>query len=522
MVVRTSSRQKPAHVPSSSQPTSSRLYYGCVVGLCMFLALCFFWPKQPSVEKVHSTIEVVLTQDQIDGGWFSDLLQEAWAESLAQESLANLVSLAAAAHSRTQSQLQKDPEFPVNEETMKNWLRTQVNCQEIGDATDEYRLIELTGRGMQGDLAAHLINQLATQLAEKLNHKLTAEQLMAQWAVHQSKIEDDLRYRRQWVDDLSLAIRQQSHALQQLASFQSTTQSSAPTRLASTELQTPAELQSPASESQQELELLLAEIEMQQGQLLELAKRHRWSGAHPEFQGRLSQIEQLQVKAEQLAEATAVPHLSKHQHQARIEENGYFRQKAESEAVQNQLEIQGLVQDSMTHHQEVINLEHEAAQWLDEDENRVSEVRNWINQLSIEPHHQPLRIVEFARQPELPKQTIPATHWLMMGLISAGVSVGLTLAINRRPSQFRSSRDVAKQLGIELLGVIPVKPSGRRDWLTWLKRHEENIRVACEITILLMVGFTIVGLFREPRLMTLLLQNPFEGIAQSMETFRHP
>ena len=176
----------------------------------------------------------------------------------------------------------------------------------------------------------------------------------------------------------------------------------------------------------------------------------------------------------------------------------------------------------MAHNELVLNLENEATQWLDRDNNRVSEMRNWIDQLSLSPQYQPLRIIEFARQPERPRQTIPATHWLMMGLVSAGVAVGLTLTLNQRSPKFRSSKDAAEQLGIELIGVIPVKPAEKRDWLARLKRFDNQIRLVCEITILLMVGFILVGLFRDPRLLTLLQQSPFEGIAQTLQTLRHP
>jgi hypothetical protein len=517
MVARTSSRQKPAYVPSSSQSTSSRLYNGCVVGLSLFLLLCYFWPKAPVVEQVQSNIEVALTQDQVDGGWFSDLLEEALSESLSETSIGEIVAIAAAAHTQTQNHLRRDTTLPVDEAAMKTWLRRKVSCREIGNPTDDYRLIELTGRGLQGDLAARLINQLATDLVEKLNQKLTAEQLVTQWSIHQTQIEDDLRYRRQWVEDLRVALRTQSQTLQQqFAAIQSTAHAPIPTRMVSTELQ------SQPTASLQTLELLLADIEMQQEQLLELANQHSWSGNHPEFQGRLRQIEQLQVEADRLADASPIPHLSSRAPRMRVEENEFYRAKAESTATRGQTEILDLMNRSLNANHDVVELEHEAEKWLAHDEQRASEMRQWIDRLPLQSHHQPLRIVEFARQPELPHQTLPAAHWLLMSFVAIGGALGWTLALNRRPSQFRSPTDVANQLGLDLFGVIPVTPSGRQDFLTRLKRYDDKIRVICETTILLLAGFIVIGLFREPRLLSLLQQSPFEGIAQALETFRHP
>ena len=83
MVARTSSWRQPANVP----PKSSRLYFGCVIGLSAFSLLAYLWPQTPHIERVQCVIEVTLSPEEIEEGLFKDLLEESFQACLKKDVL---------------------------------------------------------------------------------------------------------------------------------------------------------------------------------------------------------------------------------------------------------------------------------------------------------------------------------------------------------------------------------------------------------------------------------------------------
>ena len=85
---------------------------------------------------------------------------------------------------------------------------------------------------------------------------------------------------------------------------------------------------------------------------------------------------------------------------------------------------------------------------------------------------------------------------------------------------FQSSAEVESTLGVEVLGVIPAEPTEREPLLAKLKRHESKLRIAAELTVLIMTSLVLLSLFQDSRLLPLLLENPFEGVAQALRSLR--
>ena len=85
---------------------------------------------------------------------------------------------------------------------------------------------------------------------------------------------------------------------------------------------------------------------------------------------------------------------------------------------------------------------------------------------------------------------------------------------------FQSSADVESTLGVEVLGVIPAEPTEREPLVAKIKKHESKLKIAAELTVLIMTSLVVLSLFQDPRLLPLLLENPFEGVAQAFRSLR--
>ena len=514
MVARTSSWRQPANVP----PTSSRLYFGCVIGLSAFLLLAYLWPQTPHLEQVTCVIEVTLTPEEIDEGLFKDLLEESFQACLEQDVLDDIASLSAASFTQLESSLGAKLTLPIEQEQLGFWLKHKIACNAVGGSTDDYRIVELTGTELRGDLAAILLNQFATRLTEKLNHKIIAERLASQWLHHQQNMEDTLRYRRQWMGDLRGASGLQAEVLQQIAMQQIAKPGSAPTQLAS------AKTVIPTSKPPRDRELLLAEIEMRQEQLLALSNHHVGPGSPPEFETRLREIEQLQKLAGESGLAVPPPTSDATELRVRVEENQFYFDKTNPDqgdkSTEHQAEFIGLVEQAQEANHRIADLQTEAASQLKADEKRATEIREWIDGLSLGSAPSSLQIIKFARRQPRSPSAIPSSHWIFICTVSIIVGGGLSVALAFRPMPFQSSAEVESTLGVEVLGVIPAEPTEREPLLAKLKRHESKLRIAAELTVLIMTSLVLLSLFQDSRLLPLLLENPFEGVAQALRSLR--
>ncbi|MEC8160926.1 MAG: hypothetical protein VX111_07330 [Planctomycetota bacterium] len=514
MVARTSSWRQPANVP----PKSSRLYFGCVIGLSTFFLLAYLWPQTPHIERVQCVIEVTLSPGEIEEGLFKDLLEESFQACLEKDVLDDIVSLSSASFTQLESSLGIKRALPTEQEQLGFWLKHKVTINEVGGSTVDYRLVELTGTELRGDLAAILLNQLATRLTEKLNRKIIFERLAGDWLPHQQNIEDTLRYRRQWMGELRGASGLQAQVLQQIATQQIPKPTSPPTQLAS------AKTVTPTAKPPRDRELLLAEIKMRQEQLLALSNQHTGPGRPPEFETRLRQIEQLQQLVGESGLALPPETSDVKATRVRVEENQFYLDKTNPSQVNRssnqQAEFIGLVDQAQDANNQIFDLQAEAESRLKADEKRTTEIREWIDSLSLGSAPSSLQIIKFARQqPRLPS-SIPSSHWIFICSVSIILGGGLSTALAFRPMPFQSSADVESTLGVEVLGVIPAEPTEREPLVAKIKRHESKLKIAAELTVLIMTSLVVLSLFQDPRLLPLLLENPFEGVAQALRSLR--
>ena len=514
MVARTSSWRQPANVP----PKSSRLYFGCVIGLSAFSLLAYLWPQTPHIERVQCVIEVTLSPEEIEEGLFKDLLEESFQACLKKDVLDDIVSLSSASFTQLESSLGIKQTIPTEQEQLGFWLKHKVTINEVGGSTVDYRLVELTGTELRGDLAAILLNQLATRLTEKLNRKIIFERLAGDWLLHQQNIEDTLRYRRQWMGELRGASGLQAQVLQQIATQQIPKPTSSPTQLAS------AKTVTPTTKPPRDRELLLAEIEMRQEQLLASSNQHTGPGSPSEFETRLRQIEQLQQLVGESGLALPPETSDVKATRVRVEENQFYLEKTNPDQVdrssEQQAEFIGLIDQAQDANSQIFDLQAEAESRLKADEKRTTEIREWINSLSLGSAPSSLQIIKFARQQPRSPSSIPSSHWIFICSVSIIVGGGLSTALAFRPMPFQSSADVESTLGVEVLGVIPAEPTERESFVAKLKRHESKLRIAAELTVLIMTILVVLSLFQDPRLLPLLLENPFEGVAQAFRSLR--
>ena len=440
MVARTSSWRQPANVP----PKSSRLYFGCVIGLSAFSLLAYLWPQTPHIERVQCVIEVTLSPEEIEEGLFKDLLEESFQACLKKDVLDDIVSLSSASFTQLESSLGIKQTLPTEQEQLGFWLKHKVTINEVGGSTVDYRLVELTGTELRGDLAAILLNQLATRLTEKLNR------LAGDWLLHQQNIEDTLRYRRQWMGELRGASGLQAQVLQQIATQQIPKPTSSPTQLAS------AKTVTPTTKPPRDRELLLAEIEMRQEQLLASSNQHTGPGSPSEFETRLRQIEQLQQLVGESGLALPPETSDVKATRVRVEENQFYLEKTNPDQVdrssEQQAEFIGLIDQAQDANSQIFDLQAEAESRLKADEKRTTEIREWIDSLSLGSAPSSLQIIKFARQQPRSPSSIPSSH--------------------------------------------------------------------AELTVLIMTILVVLSLFQDPRLLPLLLENPFEGVAQAFRSLR--
>ena len=359
---------------------------------------------------------------------------------------------------------------------------------------------------------------MATRLTEKLNRKIIFERLAADWLLHQQNIEDTLRYRRQWMGELRGASGLQAQVLQQIATQQIPKPTSSPTQLAS------AKTVTPTTKPPRDRELLLAEIEMRQEQLLASSNQHTGPGSPSEFETRLRQIEQLQQLVGESGLALPPETSDVKATRVRVEENQFYLEKTNPDQVdrssEQQAEFIGLIDQAQDANSQIFDLQAEAESRLKADEKRTIEIREWIDSLSLGSAPSSLQIIKFARQQPRSPSSIPSSHWIFICSVSIIVGGGLSTALAFRPMPFQSSADVESTLGVEVLGVIPAEPTERESFVAKLKRHESKLRIAAELTVLIMTILVVLSLFQDPRLLPLLLENPFEGVAQAFRSLR--
>ncbi|MGC6460552.1 MAG: hypothetical protein ACON32_02055, partial [Pirellulaceae bacterium] len=208
----------------------------------------------------------------------------------------------------------------------------------------------------------------------------------------------------------------------------------------------------------------------------------------------------------------------------RVEENQFYLEKTNPDQVdrssEQQAEFIGLIDQAQDANSQIFDLQAEAESRLKADEKRTIEIREWIDSLSLGSAPSSLQIIKFARQQPRSPSSIPSSHWIFICSVSIIVGGGLSTALAFRPMPFQSSADVESTLGVEVLGVIPAEPTERESFVAKLKRHESKLRIAAELTVLIMTILVVLSLFQDPRLLPLLLENPFEGVAQAFRSLR--
>ena len=167
--------------------------------------------------------------------------------------------------------------------------------------------------------------------------------------------------------------------------------------------------------------------------------------------------------------------------------------------------------------EEMGQLQSEAHRWLGKEEQLNSELQQWMHEISATPSQ--IRVIELAKSPSLAGPVIPAGQWLGMLILSCLCAGVAAIAVARQPLTFGTTADVAQQLGLPVLGVIPQK-SRRRYILRKLKRLQPRIQLLGEMTIAIAALILLVAVIQETRLFPMIVENPFEGVARSIQVFR--
>jgi len=91
-----------------------------------------------------------------------------------------------------------------------------------------------------------------------------------------------------------------------------------------------------------------------------------------------------------------------------------------------------------------------------------------------------IRILDHPRVPSVPSsdQRIQLAGMIFLGLLGAGI--GIAFLLDRMDPRFRYLSDVADDLGLEILGVVPRLVSGRKENATQVFEAFRDIRMRCE------------------------------------------
>lgn len=477
---------------SGDAPTRSRfnaIYRTIVMSLALMVIGAAVLPKQRETPRSVATIELSLTEPWSDPVVSAELLEEARNEILSPASLRETVDLAWSQWIRTHR-----VDDPLDRDAWVTWAASALTVQPSDQRLSDYLHVEIGVEGTDDSFVVHLVNQAAISLSDQIERRLLRDDVHARWEREHSRLHDSLSARRRWLERLDETVsKNQGTASVWDAPDRSSISSGS------------AELESEPLPPQ--IDLALAELEMLVEQLRNAIAVNGWSTSHPEYQSRLTRIETLKEETRRMMLAAGRSPDRLTNLGPTIQENRFYTGDRETTSP-----VPSPGGDSSA---QLVSLKQEAAERIDADEALLVQLASWMDGSSDQSSR--ARLVELAEPVPAQGASLPSGQWVLLLVGSLSVATVITWNLARQPSRFFSTQEITHELGLPHLGSFPGGPPAPTGFWISLKRRERKLQTFAEATLMLAVALVGLALLLEPRLFTILLDRPLDGLARCLD-----
>lgn len=490
----------------NGSPRSVRLYRTIVMALAVLVIAIAIWPKQADPLPCGATVELSFGSEPIDSALLDELIEESRKATLSPDALRETVDLAwnqwSATH-RTDEALDRNG--------WTEWLARAVQVIRLDDSLGDYQQIEVRVEGETDPFISHLVNRAALAFASNLERQLIREEMHVRWVNEQAKLEDALNRRRRWFEQFDATLQQQNNGLRVITTASSGNASS--TSLISTSDSRANEPLPPS------VDIILADLSMRT-EMFELTARQRgWTNSHPDY---VAAYDQLQTLRRQVAQALVdcgrrpadfplVAGMGPTTGSEQVNEFFPNPNNTPDKLRETGAALEELTQSSLA----LDGLRGEARELLGEEERLGSELTGWVDGTSQSNHR--VRVLELADEPKPLGAAIRSSHWLMMSLLASGLAVTFGWNLSRQPDRFFSAEEVGESLALPVLGVVPGDTAAPHGFWVSVKRNERRIQWICEAILIGTVALVGLSLLIDPRLFSLLVDHPLDGLARSLQ-----